>query len=121
MLRFESPLQIGNRRTTQATEISGTPIPAETFLHLIIASANRDERQFPEPDHFDIARTPNRHLAFAHGIHTCAGNSVARIEAQIAFTKLLSRFPRMTQTAPTVRPHRSRFRVVEQLLVDLNP
>lgn len=121
MLRFESPLQIGNRRATKTTRIGDTTIQAGTFLHLIIAAANRDERQFPDPEGFDIARTPNRHLAFAHGIHTCAGNSVARIEAQIAFTKLLARFPRMRQAAPTVRPHRLRFRVVEKLMVDLNP
>ncbi len=121
MLRFESPLQIGNRRALRATELGERSIPAGTFLHLIIAAANRDDRQFPDPESFDIGRDPNRHLAFAHGIHTCAGNSVARIEAQIAFTRLLARFPRMTQAAPTVRPRRSRFRVVEQLMVDLNP
>lgn len=121
MLRYESPLQIGNRRATQDCQVGGVDIPMGTFLHLAIASANRDEGQFPEPDRFDVSRTPNKHLAFAHGIHTCAGNSVARIEAVIAFTKLLQRFPRMAQAAPTVRPQRSRFRVVEQLLVDLEP
>ena len=121
MLRYESPLQIGNRRTTRATRIGGVDIPAGTFLHLALAAANRDEREFAQAQAFDIARTPNRHLAFAHGIHTCAGNSVARIEAAIAFTKLLQRFPRMTQVEPARRPERSRFRVVEQLLVDLNP
>ncbi len=121
MLRFESPLQIGNRRALGDSVIGGVAVPAGTFLHLIIASANRDERQFPHPDVFDVGREPNRHLAFAHGIHTCAGNSVARIEAQIAFTKLLARFPALCRVAPTVRPQRTRFRVVEQLLVDLSP
>jgi cytochrome P450 len=120
MLRFESPLQIGNRRAIRDSVIGGVAIPAGTYLHLVIAAANRDARQFPQAEIFDIARDPNRHLAFAHGIHTCAGNSVARIEAQIAFSKLLARFPKMRQAAPTVRPHRTRFRVVEQLLVDLN-
>ncbi len=120
MLRFESPLQIGNRRATRDSVIGGVEIPAGTFLHLVIAAANRDERQFPDPDSFDVGREPNRHLAFAHGIHTCAGNSVARIEAQIAFTKLLARFPALCRAAPTVRPQRTRFRVVEQLLVELD-
>ncbi|MGD9601255.1 MAG: cytochrome P450 [Gammaproteobacteria bacterium] len=117
MLRMESPLQIGNRRATRDSVIGGVPIPAGTYLHLVIAAANRDPRQFPASEVFDIAREPNRHLAFAHGIHTCAGNSVARIEAQIAFTRLLARFPRLRPLGPTVRPHRTRFRVVESLPV----
>lgn len=121
MLRFESPLQIGNRRTTRDCRIGGVDLTAGTFLHLVLASANRDEREFVAAGVFDVARTPNRHLAFSHGIHTCAGNSLARIEAAIAFGKLLERFPRMTQAAPTERPERSRFRIVERLLVDLNP
>lgn len=121
MLRYESPLQIGNRRATTDAEVGDARIPAGTFLHLAIASANRDERQFPDPERFDVTRHPNRHLAFAHGIHTCAGNSVARIEAVIAFSKLLERFPRMRPAGPTVRPQRSRFRVVESLPVELAP
>ena len=119
MLRYESPLQIGNRKTTAPVTIGGIAMPTGTFLHLGIAAANRDPRQFPAPDTFDIARDPNRHLAFAHGIHTCAGNSVARIEARIAFTKLIERFPRFARASATVRPHRTRFRVVESLEVDL--
>ena len=119
MLRFESPLQIGNRRTRHHTELGGVELAAGSFLHLIIASADHDERQFADADQFDVSRSPNKHLAFAHGIHTCAGNSVARIEAAIAFSKLLERFPKMRRAAPTKRPQRSRFRVVEQLLVTL--
>jgi cytochrome P450 len=119
MLRYESPLQIGNRKTTAPVTLGGIDLPTGTFLHLGIAAANRDPRQFPAPETFDIARDPNRHLAFAHGIHTCAGNSVARIEARIAFTKLIERFPRFARAGPTVRPHRTRFRVVESLEVDL--
>ena len=119
MLRFESPLQIGNRRTRHGTELGGVELAAGSFLHLIIASADHDERQFADADQFDVSRSPNKHLAFAHGIHTCAGNSVARIEAAIAFSKLLERFPNMRRAAPTKRPQRSRFRVVEQLMVTL--
>ncbi|MEQ8234518.1 MAG: cytochrome P450 [Gammaproteobacteria bacterium] len=120
MLRFESPLQIGNRKTTAACTIGDVELPAGTFLHLAIAAANRDPAQFPDPDAFDVAREPNKHLAFAHGIHTCAGNSVARIEARIAFGKLLERFPRFRLVAPAVRPHRSRFRVVDELVIELD-
>lgn len=119
MLRMESPLQIGNRRTTCDTEVGGVALPAGTYLHLGIAAANRDPAQFPEPDRFDIAREPNRHLAFSHGIHTCAGNSVARLEATLAFGKLLQRFPQVRPVGPAVRPLRARFRVVESLEVEL--
>lgn len=121
MLRMESPLQIGNRRVMQDTQLGGETIHAGTFLHLVIASANRDAAQFANPDDFDITRTPNRHLAFAHGIHTCAGNSVARIEAAIAFSELLKRFPNMRPLGEAQRPARSRFRVVEKLPVVLEP
>jgi len=121
MLRYESPLQIGNRRATEPVRIGGEILPAGTFFHLAIAAANRDEREFPDPERFDIARTPNRHLAFAHGIHTCAGNSVARIEAAIALRKLFERFPRLRQVEAAERPERSRFRIVDRLLVDLAP
>ena len=121
MLRFESPLQIGNRRTTRETTIGEQRIPAGTYLHLLIASANRDELEFANPDEFLIDRSPNRHLAFSHGIHTCAGNAVARIEAGIAFGRLLERFPNISRAGDTVRPQRSRFRVVEKLPVNLNP
>jgi len=121
MLRYESPLQIGNRRAVADVELGGERFPAGTFFHVVIASANRDERQFPDPDRFDVAREPNKHLAFGHGIHTCAGNSVARIEAGIAFAKLLARFPDLQPAGETRRPHRSRFRVVERLPVRLAP
>ena len=119
MLRMESPLQIGNRRSTTSTEIGGKSIAPGTFLHLIIASANRDEQEFSNAEKFDVTRSPNKHLAFSHGIHTCAGNSVARIEAAIAFSRLLERFPNFKRASATIRPHRSRFRVVEELHLDL--
>ncbi len=119
MLRVESPLQIANRRATRDSIIGGEQVPGGTFIHLLIAAANRDPLEFANPNLFDVAREPNRHLAFSHGIHTCAGNSVARIEALIAFSKLLERFPKFARAGPTVRPLRARFRVVERLPVKL--
>jgi cytochrome P450 len=121
MLRFESPLQIANRRALRDCRLGDTAIPAGSFLHLALAAANRDPREFERPEVFDVARDPNRHLAFSHGIHTCAGNALARIEAGVAFSRLLARFPRMRQVEPTVRAERSRFRVVERLVVELEP
>jgi cytochrome P450 len=121
MLRFESPLQIGNRRAVGEVQVAGQTLPDGTFLHVAIAAANRDERQFPDPDRFDVGREPNRHLAFGHGAHFCAGNGVARMEATVAIGKLLDRFPNFRQVAPTVRPNRSRFRVIDELMVELRP
>ena len=61
------------------------------MVFAVIASANRDERQFPNPDALDVAREPNRHLAFGQGIHFCLGASLARLEGQIAIRTLLQR------------------------------
>ena len=119
MLRYESPLQIGNRRSLADGELGGQRFAAGTFLHVAIAAANRDERRFPEPDRFDVGRDPNRHIAFGHGTHFCAGNGVARMEAQIAFEKLIARFPRLRRDGPTIRPDRSRFRIIDRLPIDL--
>ena len=119
MLRVESPLQFGNRRARVDVTVAGEQLPAGTFLHVAIAAANRDPRVFAEPDSFDVGRDPNRHLAFGHGAHFCAGNAVARMEASIAFTKLLSRFPKLARAGPTVRAERTRFRVIESLPVRL--
>ncbi len=117
MLRYESPLQIGNRRAVSDVTLHGQDLPAGTFLHIGIAAANHDERQFPDPESFDITRSPNRHLAFGNGIHICAGNSLARMEASLAFSKLLARFTRIEQAGPTLRPERARFRIISELPV----
>lgn len=119
MLRVESPLQFGNRRTRVPVSFDGHELPAGTFLHVAIAAANRDPRQFTDPERFDVGRSPNRHIAFGHGIHTCAGNGVARMEAMVAFGKFLARFPRFERAGPTVRAPRTRFRIVDELRVDL--
>ena len=82
-LRSQSPLQIGNRVTTADIELGGKKLPAGTYLHLSIAGANRDPKEFPEPDRTDIARKPNRHVAFAMGHHVCLGATLAPMEGQI--------------------------------------
>jgi cytochrome P450 len=109
-LRLESSNQLGNRRATRDTEIGGTKVAAQTYVHLCIGAANRDPAQFPDPDRLDIRRHPNRHLAFGGGIHTCAGNSLARMEAQVALHKLISRFRRIERAGDFVRGGRARFR-----------
>ena len=69
----------------------------------VLASANHDGEQFPDPDVFDISREPNRHVAFGTGIHACLGATLARLEGQIAFATLLSRMPDLALAIPARR------------------
>jgi cytochrome P450 len=109
-LRFESSNQLGNRITTEATAIGGVALPANTPVTLCIGAANRDPRQFANPEVLDLGRTPNRHLAFGTGAHQCAGMALARLEGAIAISRFLARFPRYALSAPPVRGGRVRFR-----------
>jgi cytochrome P450 len=109
-LRMESSNQLGNRRAASETTLGGVDIAAGTYVHICIGAANRDPDQFPDPDRLDIRRQPNRHLAFATGIHACAGMSLARMEAQVAIGRLLQRFARIERSGQFVRGGRARFR-----------
>jgi cytochrome P450 len=109
-LRYESSNQLGNRITTEPVEIGGVPMPAGTFVTLCIGAANRDPAQFSDPEHLDIGRTPNRHLAFATGPHQCAGMALARLEGAIAIARFLARFPGYELNGAPVRGGRVRFR-----------
>ncbi|OIQ68443.1 biotin biosynthesis cytochrome P450 [mine drainage metagenome] len=80
ILRFESSNQLGNRMTTERVELGGVTVAAGTSVTLCIGAANRDDRQFYDPENLDIGRTPNRHLAFGTGAHQCAGMALARLE-----------------------------------------
>ena len=92
VLRYRSPVQYMYRRALTDVTIRDQEIRAGQMVLAWIGSANRDEVQFPDPDNFDIRRTPNRHIAFGHGIHFCLGAPLARLEAKIALTLLLERF-----------------------------
>jgi len=119
-LRFQSPNQLGNRMTTEQIELHGETIDAGTRIHLCIGAANRDPRQFAEPDRLDIARKPNRHLAFAQGPHLCAGFSLARMEGRIAISRFLQRFPDYRLAGEARRTGRVRFRGFASLPVRVN-
>jgi cytochrome P450 len=110
MLRYESSNQLGNRMTVEPVELGGSSLPAGTPITLCIGAANRDPAQFPDPERFDVARTPNRHLAFATGAHQCAGMALARLEGAIATSRYLARFPRYALNGEPVRGGRVRFR-----------
>lgn len=109
-LRYESSNQLGNRRALEEVELGGVEMPSGTLITLCIGAANRDPAQFPDPDTLDIARTPNRHLAFGSGIHACAGMTLARMEGRIAIGRLMKRFPKLQRNGPSVRGGRARFR-----------
>jgi cytochrome P450 len=110
MLRYDGPIQLNNRRLTAPLALGGTTLPEGAVVTLGIGAANRDPRQFPHAERFDVARKPNRHVAFGHGDHACAGMNVARMEARIAFSRLLARFRRLEPAGAPERDRRIRFR-----------
>lgn len=101
LLRLTSPVEFATERyTREPVEYCGVTIPAAERVHLVIGSANRDEAQFPDPDRMDLAREPNRHLGFGHGIHYCVGAPLARLETQVALRALLDRCAEVKLAVP---------------------
>jgi cytochrome P450 len=97
--RIESPAQVLPRTATRDVELHGTTIPAGSRVMLIWGAANHDDREFADPERFDISRKFSRHLAFGHGIHYCLGANLARLEARAAFEEWHRRFPDYQLTA----------------------
>jgi cytochrome P450 len=93
LLRYESPSPVQARYVTRDVEHHGEKVPAGSTVLLLTASGNRDERRFPDPDHFDIHRRIDHHLAFGYGIHFCLGSHLARLEGRVALEEVLVRFP----------------------------
>jgi cytochrome P450 len=95
LLRYTSPVELATERYARKdTEIRDTRIPRGGLVLAVLGSANRDERHFEDPDVLDLARDPNRHLAFGRGgVHHCLGAPLARMEGQIALSAFLRRFP----------------------------
>jgi cytochrome P450 len=117
MLRYEGPIQLNNRRLSAPMELGGRLLANGTFVTIGIGAANRDAAQFADPDRFDVARKPNRHLAFGQGDHACAGMNVARMEGRVAFSRLLARFGDIELIGEPVRDRRIRFRGFSRLPV----
>jgi len=88
-VRFDSPIQTVFRITTRETEVAGTRIAKGETIALLIGSANRDERRFPNPDRFDIERDTQGHVGFGFGPHFCLGASLARLEGRVALERLV--------------------------------
>ncbi len=95
-LRFESPVPGIGRALTDDVRLHGQDLRKGQRVMLLFGAANRDERQFEDPDRLDITRQPTQHLAFGFGTHFCLGASLARLEARVAFEELFARLPELT-------------------------
>jgi cytochrome P450 len=117
LLRYDAPLQMLVRTTTRDVEVAGPVIPTGATVVLVWASANRDERRWPDPDLLDLTRQPERHAAFGEGIHHCLGAPLARMEGRIAFEELFRRIPEYEVAGPIVRVKTPTDRALERLPV----
>jgi cytochrome P450 len=93
LLRYEAPSPVQARFLAQDVEHYGVTVPEGSAILLLTASANRDERMFPDPDRFDIHRKTRQQISFGFGIHHCLGAHLARLEARVALEEVLKRFP----------------------------
>ncbi|MGA2102938.1 MAG: cytochrome P450 [Candidatus Sulfotelmatobacter sp.] len=100
LLRYESPVQFTARVLKEDIEVCGQRIPKGWTVQCMLGAANRDPKQFEEPDRLDLKRLNNQHLAFSAGLHFCIGAQLARLEGQIAILNLVQRFPEMKLAEP---------------------
>jgi len=121
-LRFSTPLQVVGRTTSRAVTLHGVSIPKGARVLLVYGAANRDDREFPTPDRFDITRERIRHLGFGEGLHICLGAPLARLELQVALEEVLPILGNYTIAAPPARyrttPHSD---VLNNLLLKFTP
>ena len=102
LLRFNGPLETATERYARTdTTVAGVTVPCGESVLAVLASANRDERQFKDADRLDLGREPNPHVAFGFGIHYCLGASLARLEGQIAIATALRRMPNLQVAIPS--------------------
>lgn len=118
VLRFEAPLQMMGRRTRREWEGDGFRIPVGAQVAMLFGSANRDERQYPDPDSFDITRNPLDHLGFGFGVHHCVGASLARAEIE-AVLRSLARHVRRIEIGEPVRKLHNIVRLFKELPIQL--
>jgi cytochrome P450 len=93
LLRFDTPVQLAPRASIAEIQLAGVSIPAGQRVTLMLGAANRDAERFNDPDRLNVAREPNEHLAFGFDRHFCLGALLARVEAELAFSTLLCRYP----------------------------
>ncbi|TAL10018.1 MAG: cytochrome P450 [Chloroflexota bacterium] len=93
LLRYEPPAPHVGRYVARDVEVHGRTVPEGNAMLLLVGSANRDDRRYPDGDRFDIHRRIDQHLTFSHGIHFCLGAALARLEGRVALDEVLKRFP----------------------------
>ena len=101
-MRIGTPARSFVRHTSRAVDVDGIRIPANSRVMMVFASANRDDRVFPNPDKFDITRPPRRHLSFGRGIHMCIGMHLAEMEMSVLLSAILSRIKEIHVGEPTM-------------------
>lgn len=120
-LRYESTVQTFFRTTSKDTELAGVRIPAEEKIVTFLSSANRDPRQWPDPDRYNINRKPAGHMAFGSGIHGCVGQVVARLEGELILTALAKRVKRIELSGAPTRRLNNTLRALATLPLRLTP
>jgi cytochrome P450 len=93
ILRYEAPSPVQARYVQRDVELHGTTVPEGSIVLLLTAAANRDDRQFENPEDFDVRRRIDHHVTFGHGLHFCVGAALARMEGRVALEEVLIRFP----------------------------
>jgi cytochrome P450 len=120
-MRWDGPFLHLARATTEDVTIHGVTIPAEARLLLLWSSANRDEREFADPDVLDFSRKRVAHLGFGHGLHHCIGHALAKLEARVAMTELLKRIPRFSLAGDAVFGNKPFLRSYKHVPVTFTP
>jgi cytochrome P450 len=120
-LRYESSVQTFFRTAARDTELAGVRIPSDSKIVMFLAAANRDARQWPEPNRFDITRRPAGHMALGSGIHGCVGQVVARLEGELILTGLAKRVRKIELAGQPTRRLNNTLRALGSLPLRLTP
>jgi cytochrome P450 len=121
LLRYDAPIQATTRVTREPVTVGGRQIRKDRLVVLLLGSANRDERQFPDPDRLDLARSPNPHLGFSSGTHHCLGAMLARMEGAAVLHHVARNLADFAAAGPAVRRAHMSFRGYERLPVRVTP
>ncbi|MEJ7648820.1 MAG: cytochrome P450 [Nakamurella sp.] len=119
ILRLETPVQGFFRVTTKEVTVGGVTIPKDQRVLLHWAAANRDPGHYPDPARFDIRRNPLDHMAFGYGVHACAGQGLARMEAVTLLEAFIERVDRFELTGPVVRGGNPVVRSLDSVLLSI--
>jgi cytochrome P450 len=121
MLRYDAPAQAVGRRALTDLEVRGVAIARGDRVVLSLGAANRDPAQFVHPDRFCVTREANRHLSLSGGAHFCVGAPLARLEAVVAVSAVIERFPQLALAAEPRWRDRTGLRGLSRLAIRPGP